>query len=224
MSTGFDAFTKAASGRGETPAEGYRIAAPLLDRWPSSGRVNVPVGPFTFFPSHVEHEVYDPRDGTLIAAHETRAFVLDDGGTLREFFLGGSRVLPFTVDELLGLAAPFIGARLEGEEGERYLGRADEARCKAELESRFGAATDLLGIPLLESVRAELEGRRRSAMATIGVALGLLGGIVAIALAVAHPVMKAVVLLGLGCVPVTILWAAQKTRSKAGEALARLPN
>ena len=181
-------------------------------------------GSFTFFPLSVRDDVELADDGFVIAQSETRALIASEDGSLNEVHFGGTHRVPFSLAEVLELATPFAGVSLEEVGETRFLSPGTEASLRADLGAKFDTAADLFGVPLLEGARAELESRMSGSRMLMFVAALLLLGIALIAAAVSGVVMKVVVSLALGCIPVTLIVMALRSRAKAQEALLRLPS
>lgn len=187
------------------------------------GPRDVRVGSFTFFPSEARDDIEFDVDAYLLAQSETRALVAGGDAKLKEIHFGGSHAVPFSLTELLELATPFAGIELEQVGETSFLAPSVEASMRATLGAKFDTAADLFGVPLLESARAELASRMRGSHVLLGVAVFLLLGIGLIATAVSSLMMKAVVVLMLGCIPVTLIALGLRSRGKAQEELLRLP-
>lgn len=225
LSTAWEGFVAQASSEdvvGGAAGDEFEGLGPLQAGEP--GPRDVRIGSFTFFPSEVRDDIKHDADAYLLAQSETRALVATSDAKIKEIHFGGSHAVPFSLAELLELATPFVGIEFEQVGETSFLAPSVETSMRASLGAKFNTSADLFGVPLLESARAELASRMRGSHVLLGVAVFLLLGIGLIAMAMSSLVMKAVVVLMLGCIPVTLIVLALRNRGKAQEELLRLPS
>ncbi len=228
----------AASTAGSSPLNsstqdlGWEGVAAALGRWHQEHPIHdLPVGDFLFFPSGERPDQIDsPAWGDMndcdfpLAAGPVRRIVVTADGELIERHHAGQRTLPFTLQEVVAMATPWVGAKEErvADGALQFLPPPSEQEVREALGARFDAARDLFGITLLADLKTDLEQRRAGAKLSMGIGAALLGGVVLISLAIDNVALKAVAAVLLGCVPLTILALGRRALQRADGHIAEL--